>query len=267
MIDWTNLLCGLGGALIGALIGTYLGSYFITIKQQERYKNIRDLAKKSLNIFKKYENGTYSDASKEFNKSLNLTEKRIILVALHKVGIPFSFESRGKFNIDEIFFNDNTINSGEMDNMILQIESGNCDHLFFEDPEEYFNKNLLILYKRNIAIKYMVNVLGKSKINTSEGRIYYPERWWEHFSLGEINAISVIKDKLADLCLFDESTGTPKQEKIEEIIKEIDIGLWDMYLNWSYEAFSNLQIQKNFANLAISAISTQQAIPPATHKD
>lgn len=262
MIDLTSLFCAIGGAFVG----TYLGVYLINRRQQKQYKNTRALVKKALDIFKKYNQKKYSAASSDFNTSLNLTEKRIILVALHKVGIPFSFKSKGKFNISEISFSDIVIDSDEIDNMILQIESGNCDHLFFSDPDEYFNKNLLVEYTRNIAIKYMREVLSKSKINPSEGKLYYPERWWEHFSLGETNAISVIKDKLADMYLFDESTCNPKQEKIEEIIKEIDIGLWDMYLGWSYESFSNIRTQNNFANLAINALSNQQANLPS-HKD
>lgn len=263
MIDWVNLVF----AIIGALIGTYFGTYFLNKRQMERYKNIRNLANKALNIFKKYDGKKYSEAANDFNTSLNITEKRIILVALHKVGIPISFETIGKFNIDKIIFRNSDIKNSDINNMQLQIDSGNCDNLFFEDPDEYFNKNLLIKYKRNVAIKYITNVLENSRINVSEGIIYYPDRWWEYFSPGETNAIYVIKDKLADKSLFNENTGMPKHEKIEEVIKEIDIGLWDMYLDWSYEAFSNLQTQKDFASLAIRAISTQQTPPPVPQKD
>lgn len=254
MVDWTNLI----SAIIGGIIGTYLGAFFIYKKQQERYKNIRKIAIRALKIFKKYQRKTYHDALNEFNASLNLTEKRAILVVLHKIGIPITAESSGKFNINEVLFSKNIIENNNIDNMVFQIESGNCDHIFFEDPDEYFNKNVLRNYKRHIATKYIKNIFSKSRINKDGNIIYYPEKWWEQFSLGEFSIVLVLRDKLSDSYLFEKDTCIPKSEKIEEILKEINIGLWDTYLEWSYEAFSNVQIQKNFANVAMNAIAMQQ---------
>ena len=254
MVDWTNLI----SAIIGGTIGTYLGASFITRKQQERYKNIRKIAIRALKIFKKYQRKTYQDALNEFNASLNLTEKRAILVVLHKIGIPITAEELGKFNINEVLFSKNIIENNDIDNMVFQIESGNCDHLFFEDPDEYFNKNAIRKYRRYVATKYIKNVFAKSRLKKEENIISFPENWWEQFSQGESDIISVLREKLLDSHFFEKNTGIPKAEKIKEILKEIDIGLWDTYLEWTYEAFSNVQTQKNFALMAMNAIAMQQ---------
>lgn len=75
---------------IGALIGTYGGACFLQRKQEHKVKNVRLIAIKALNIFRDYsiQKKYYSDTADEFNLKLNISEKRAILVALHKLGIP-----------------------------------------------------------------------------------------------------------------------------------------------------------------------------------
>ncbi len=261
MIDWTNLTF----SIAGALIGTYMGAVFLYRKQQKRYKNIRKIAIRALKILGKYKKRPYEDASNDFNASLNLTEKRAVLIALYKIGVPFRSKNLGKFNLSEVFLSDDIIDSDEIKDMILQIESGNCDHLFFEDPERYFNKDEICKYKRNIAMRYIKNVFAKSKMDKRSKKICYPDGWWKQFGPEELNMVLVIRDKLVDSYLFEKNTDMPSDEKIQKILEEIDIGLWDMYFVWSYEAFSNVQKQKEFANFAMDVISTRTSNNVSMH--
>ena len=84
--------------------------------------------------------------------------------------------------------------------------------------------------------------------------------------MGEINTALVFAKKISDPILFDKNTKQIKQEKVEEIINEVNIGLWDTYLYWAYEAFSNVQTQKSAADKVLDMIRNQQyqqpAIPP-----
>lgn len=265
-MDIDTIIISCATAFLGGLVGTYGSSYFIARKQEERQENIRKIALQALDIFKDYDGKTYHDAENEFNTKLSITEKRIILVALYKIGIPIFAENIGKFSLENVSFMSKEVTEKEIINMKAQIDSGNCDNLFFEDPEDYFNKNILDKYKRNIAIKFIRNVLIPSQISNDEQSIVYPENWWDSFSIGEINIALVFKTKLADPILYDKNTKQIKQEKIEEIINEVNIGLWDTYLYWAYEAFSNVQTQKSAADKVLDMIRNQQyqqpAIPP-----
>lgn len=265
-MDIDTIIISCATAFLGGLVGTYGSSYFIARKQEERQENIRKIALQALDIFKDYDGKTYHDAENEFNTKLSITEKRIILVALYKIGIPIFAENIGKFSLENVNFMSKEVTEKEIINMKAQIDSGNCDNLFFEDPEDYFNKNILDKYKRNIAIKFIRNVLIPSQISNDEQSIVYPENWWDSFSIGEINIALVFKTKLADPILYDKNTKQIKQEKIEEIINEVNIGLWDTYLYWAYEAFSNVQTQKSAADKVLDMIRNQQyqqpAIPP-----
>lgn len=257
-MDIDTIIISCATAFLGGLVGTYGSSYFIARKQDKRQENIRKIALRALDIFKNYDGKTYHDAESEFNTKLSITEKRIILVALYKIGIPIFAENIGKFSLEKVSFMSKEVSEKEIINMKAQIDKGNCDNLFFEDPEDYFNKNILGKYKRSIAIKFIRNVLMFSQISNDEKNIVYPENWWDGFSIGEINIALVFKTKLADPILYDKNTKQIKQEKIKEIINEVNIGLWDTYLDWSYEAFSNVQAQKNVAEIVETSIKMQQ---------
>lgn len=265
-MDIDTIIISCATALIGGFIGTYGSSYFITRKQEERQENIRKIALRALDIFKDYDGKTYHDAESEFNTKLSITEKRIILVALYKIGIPIFAENIGKFSLENVSFMSKEVAEKEIVNMKAQIDSGNCDNLFFEDPEDYFNKNILDKYKRNIAIKFIKNVLIYSQLANDGKEVIHPENWWDCFSMGEINTALVFAKKISDPILFDKNTKQIKQEKVEEIINEVNIGLWDTYLYWAYEAFSNVQTQKSAADKVLDMIRNQQyqqpAIPP-----
>lgn len=262
-MDIDTIIISCATAFLGGIAGTYGSSYFITRKQEKRQENIRKIALRALDIFKNYTGKTYHDAENEFNIKLNITEKRIIIVALYKIGIPIFAENIGKFSLENVSFMSKEVTEKEIINMESQIDNGNCDNLFFEDPEDYFNSNILNKYKRSIAIKFIENALKNSRSSDDEQSIIYPENWWDNFSLGEMNIACVIKVKLANPILYDKNTKNIKKEKIDRIINEIKIGLWDTYLDWPYETFSNVQTQKSAADKVLDMISNQQYQQPA----
>ena len=62
------------------------------------------------------------------------------------------------------------------------------------------------------------------------------------FTLGEFKAIQVLRELVRDQMYFDEN-GLPIKEKLDTLIKDIDMGLWDSYLMWNYEAYQSVMMQ------------------------
>lgn len=259
IFDWMTLLTNGISAILGGFIGTYCGAYFINRNTKNKFKEARKIANKALDIFLKYKDRKYEDASNDFNVSLSRAEKRIILVALHKIGIPIASEKILKSKDYSIIFRSEVILENDINAMKSQIDSGKYDHLFFDDPDEYFSKNALRDYKRSIAVKYITNVFVKTKVLADKTTVQYQEGWMKYFSFGEMNIVYIIKEKLLDISLYDDS-GFPKQECAQDLINEINMGLWDAYLDWAYEAFANVQTQKNFANIAIKIMAANQSV-------
>ena len=52
--------------------------------------------------------------------------------------------------------------------------------------------------------------------------------------------------------------GQADSNKIKDLIREIEIGLWDNYLFYDYESFTNIQAQHNLANVVQSIIMLNQ---------
>ena len=73
---------------IGAFIGTMYGSKKLYEYQQSGKVATRKTALKAVNILKKYAGQPYTNAQFDFNTSLSISEKRAVLVALHKLGVP-----------------------------------------------------------------------------------------------------------------------------------------------------------------------------------
>ena len=222
---WSWLLPLISGA-IGALIGTYGGSYFLHWKQERKIKNVRSMAVKALDIFKEYaqQKRTYADTTNEFNTKLSISEKRAVVVALHK----------------------------------LQINKGNCDNHFFTDIESYFTSNLRLNAVRNVGKKYVEEVHAKSWVEKEKpNTIANPVDWHKQFTPGELQTILVLRTQLANTDYFSQN-GRADSNKIKDLIREIEIGLWDNYLFYDYESFTNIQAQHNLANVVQSMIMMNQ---------
>ena len=52
----------------------------------------------------------------------------------------------------------------------------------------------------------------------------------------------MLRDQVRDQMYFDKN-GLPIKERIESLLKDIDLGLWDMYLMWNFEAYQNVKTQ------------------------
>ena len=256
---WSWLLPLISGA-IGALIGTYGGSYFLHWKQEKKIKNVRSMAVKALDIFKEYaqQKKTFVDTANEFNTKLSISEKRAVVVALHKLGIPFETPTKDAFDIKNIRFKDIVIDKDEINTMIVQINKGNCDNHFFTDIESYFTSNLRLNAVRNVGKKYVEEVQAKSYIEKEKpDTIINPIDWHKQFTPGEFQTILVLRTQLANTDYFSQN-GQADSKKIKDLIREIEIGLWDNYLFYDYESFTNIRAQHNLANVVQNMIMMNQ---------
>ena len=255
-MEW---LITLGVGAIGALIGTYCGAYFLHRRTEEKTKKIRDIAIRGLNIIKFYARQSYKDAISQFNTELNISEKRAVVVALHKLGVPIEVSTKDVFDIKKIKFYDKLIEAAEIEDMIGQISRGHCDNLFFMDVESYFTANLRVKAVREVGKKYVNEVLKYSTINIQEQKIIYPFEWDKKFTPGEIQTILVLIARVNNSDYF-KGNGEPDYDKIETLIKEIEIGLWDNYLFWDYDSYQNMRSQNSLANI-VQAVVLGQVTP------
>ena len=237
-----NFIIALLTALIGGLIGTYFGARFLNMREESKMQRVRDIAIKALNLIKKYAKQSYRNSENDFNTSLSITEKRMVIVALHKLGIPIGVPSNEVFNIRKVFFVNTIIEEDEINGIILQINKGFCDNLFYIDPDTYFAANYTQFAMRNAGKKYVSEVLAKSRVNVATNQLIEPIDLGTIFSLGEFKAIQVLRDQVRDQMYFDKN-GLPIKERIESLLKDIDLGLWDMYLMWNFEAYQNVKAQ------------------------
>ena len=237
-----NFIIALLTALIGGLIGTYFGARFLNMREENKMQRVRDIAIKALNVIKKYAKQSYRNAENDFNTSLSITEKRMVIVALHKLGVPIGVPSNEVFNIRKVFFVNTIIEEDEINGIILQINKGFCDNLFYIDPDTYFAANYTQFAMRNAGKKYVSEVLAKSRVNVATNQLIEPIDLGTIFSLGEFKAIQVLRDQVKDHMYFDKN-GLPIKERIESLLKDIDLGLWDMYLMWNFEAYQNVKTQ------------------------
>ncbi|WP_290016279.1 hypothetical protein [uncultured Alistipes sp.] len=256
---WDWVLPLISGA-IGALIGTYGGSYFLHWKQEKKIKNVRAMAVKALDVFKAYAKKSYIETVSEFNNKLTISEKRAIVVALHKIGVPFEMPTKDAFDIRNLRLKDIVIDKDEIDGMIQQIEKGNCDNLFFEDIESYFTSNLRLNAVRNVGKKYVEETLSKSYLRRgTPDQIVRPDDWYKSYTPGELQTIFVLSKQLANSSYFL-SDGKIDREKIGVLIREIEIGLWDTYLFWEYESYQNIRAQYDLASVIQNVVMGQQTM-------
>ena len=252
-----NIVLSLLVALIGGLIGTYCGSYFLHLREENKMKKVQNIAIRALGILKKYAKQSYREAENEFNNTLTITEKRTVIVALHKLGVPFELPYNEMFDIKKMHFVDKVIDGEEIEAVILQINKGYCDNLFYLDPDSYFAENTSFA-KRNVAKKYVREVLSKSRSNKNH-LVSYPNNWNDNFGVGEFQTIRVFHERVCFDFLFD-SNGIPIPEKMDQIIHEIDLGLWDDSLQMNYEVYKNVkaQIEINDTFQVLAAQQQQQ---------
>lgn len=229
-------------AMLGGWVGAYFGNKYREDKELHEKAIVRNIAIKALNILKSYSGKSYREAEGEFNKSMSIAEKRTIAVALHKLGVPFGVPSNETFNIREIHFVDILVNENDINGIILQITKGYCDNLFYIDPDSYFASNFTLFAMRNSGKKYVKEILAKSKVNTETNVLTEPAELGTVFTLGEFKAIQVLREQVRDQMYFDKN-GEPIKEKIDTLLNDIDLGLWDSYLMWNFENYQSVKAQ------------------------
>lgn len=244
----TEILIGIITALIGGFIGTFLGSYLISKRQERKMSKTRKIAIKALDIIKGYiEKGQpITNAENEFNRQFSIPEKRAIIVALHKLGISIGVAVNETFNISKICFVKKNIDVKTIDDIKTQINNGYCDNLFYVDPDTIFSTNSLFTL-RNVAKKYVTEVLSKSTLNIKENKIDFESGWEKNFTLGELKSLLVFNEQVNVPINFD-GNGKPLQNRIESLQKDIDLGLFDTYLTWNYEIYFNVKYQNQVIN-------------------
>lgn len=229
-------------AVLGGWIGAYFGNKYREDKKSHEKKIVRNIAIKALNILKSYSGKSYRETEGEFNKAMTVAEKRTVVVAMHKLGIPFGVPSNETFNIREIHFMDMIVNENEINGIIHQISKGYCDNLFYIDPDTYFASNFTLFAMRNAGKKYVKEILAKSKVNTETKVMMEPAELGTVFTLGEYKAIQVLREQVRDQMYFDKN-GEPIEEKIDTLLRDIDLGLWDSYLMWNFENYQSVKAQ------------------------
>lgn len=257
----------LSGA-IGAGIGTYFGAHFSAQRQEKKNKDLRDMAIKGLNIIKKYsgKGHTYNMAEADFNTSLSIAEKRIFVVALHKLGIPILATSDTKFDIQHIRFERIVIDKDEVSAIINQIESGYCDKLFYIDPDSYFSDNIRLSTLRSVSKRWVKDVFSKSRLDLSTRLINYPNKWFENFTWAEKLGTAVFRERIAIEDYYT-NEGNIKEGATKEICTDIDRGLWDSCFFWDIENYHSVTATSSLNSVIVKLLSNQSNLIPAPKQD
>lgn len=246
-------------AVLGGCVGAYFGSKFQEYKEEKKMLELRDIAVNALIIIRKYTKQSYSNAEDEFNTSLTITDKRCIIVLLHKLGIPVFVPANERFDIHRIHFANLIVDSDEIDGIILQIQQKHCDHLFFLDAETYFSSNLQFTAIREVGKKYVKEVLSKSIYNKETKKVSYPDGWVSKFGLGEYFAVRILHEQACIDLLYDER-GNTIPEKMDQMLREIDMGIWDNCLFGNYEMYRNAKAQIEMSTVFQSMAMAQQKV-------
>lgn len=241
--------------IVTALLGGLSGAWFQYRFQNRKVSKVRHIAIKALDIFLNYakKRQTYDLASQEFNNKINIVEKRAILVALCKLGIPIVRPVDEVFCIEHVRFEHEEIYRETIKLMIEQINKGNCDELFFLDVESYFSSDSRLMAVRAVAKKYVDIDFSHCTYDKKNNVISHPKLLTELFSPGEINVLSVFKLRTCWDSYFD-GNGMAIPEKMTSLKKEIDLGIWDTYLFWDWESYQNLQYQSQMTNVITTAM-------------
>lgn len=246
-------------AVLGGWVGAYFGSKYQKNKEEKKLAEVRKIAVKALTIIKKYVKQEYSKAEDEFNTSLTITDKRCVIVLLHKLGIPVIVPANERFDIHRIHFASRFVDADEIDGIILQIKQKHCDNLFFLDAETYFASNLQYTAIREVGKKYVKEVLSKSIFNKNTKQVSYPDGWVSKFGLGEYFAIRILHEQACTDILYDQK-GYAIPEKMDQMLREIDMGIWDNCLFGSYEMYRNAKAQIEMSTVLQSMAKVQQQV-------
>ena len=241
---WIDILI----PILSALLGGFVGAWFQNLFLQHKTNKVRKIAIRGLRVFKKYakDGQTYDTTAADFNNELNVVEKRAVLVALCKLGIPVVKPVDNVFDIAHIRFEHVEISKDSLFLMTEQVNKGNCDTMFFSDVDEYFSSNSRLYATRAVAKKYVDVDLSKSRLDKDVQQIIHPDLATNLFTPGELNILYVFRYHTT-LDTYFNGAGNADHSRMQQLKKEIDLGLWDTYLFWDWEAYQSVRNQNNMA--------------------
>lgn len=249
-----------------AILGGFFGALFPSWLQQRKACKLRNIAMRGLRIFEKYakEGKTYDVAANDFNNELDIIEKRAVLVALCKLGIPVERPVDRVFDIKNVRFEHKVISKETIELMKGQLNKGNCDTMFFSNIDEYFSSNNRLLAIRAVAKKYVDEDFSKCHCDKEKQQINHPCLATNLFTPGELNVLNVFRFHTCLDTYFD-NAGNANLQKMEQLKKEIDLGIWDTYLFWDWESYQNLQNQNNMAVVFTNVIKNNTIQQPTNN--
>ena len=256
---WAYIFIPIIAAALGGWVGAYFGNKYQQSHEDKKMKKVRNIAIKALEILKNYNKQSYVNAENQFNTDMTIAQKRTIIVLLHKLGVPVLVPVNESFDIHRIHFADKIIDNQEIEGIILQINQKQCDNLFFLDAENYFNANRQFIAIRELGKKYVRNVLAKSVYDINTHIVTYPNGWVACFGPGEYLAIRIFHEQACSDMIYDHN-GNPVASKLDQMLNEIDKGLWDNCLWGNYEIYKNAKAQIEMSNAFQTAISQQQKL-------
>ena len=118
--------------------------------------------------------------------------------------------------------------------------------MFFSDVDEYFSSNSRLYATRAVAKKYVDVDLSKSRLDKDVQQIIHPDLATNLFTPGEFNILYVFRYH-TNLDTYFDGAGNANQTRMRQLKKEIDLGLWDTYLFWDWEAYLSIKNQNNMA--------------------
>ena len=94
------------------------------------------------------------------------------------------------------------------------------------------------------------------------------QNWVEKFSFGEYKIIQAFREQVNDNYFFD-ANGYPNKEKINSLLNDIDLGLLDEYLCWSFEAYQNVKAQNLMTQMITAKLAENRVFefPPSDTKE
>jgi len=241
-IGWATVIL----SAIAACVGTALGAGMVVYLQGRKSKAVRKTAISALTLLKEYadtKTPKYTDAQNAFNIKFNMAQKRSMLVALHKIGVPIEIPVSGLSAIENVYFSDKKILTKEIDEMIEQINNGSCDNLYFTDVDIYFSEGLRRKAMRETAKKFVNEIMKKSSLNMGNSIVDY-HGLINNLTVGEFNVIAVFRIETYRREFYDIS-GNANIQSMDELVREIERGLWDRYLGWDYDSYMNNKLQRD----------------------
>lgn len=216
-----------------------------------KYRHARRSAMAALNVFCKYKR--YGEAVSEFNAAFSKAEKSVIIICLYHLGIPIALPLNGQLDLHSVVFDDVDVDQSEINKMRKLVAEGLCDEMFYKDYKTFFAADIKISRLRELAVRYVNEVLPYSTYCNGESII--PQERRNLFSAGEKRALYSFS-KVIEAPEYYRHDGFFAAHQKDAINREIESGLWDAYLLTPAEAYINMDTQYSVMRHIINRMAT-----------